>query len=282
MLRAERGAARRRLELRVVPMPAGSDPAELLERDGATAVQELAGRSVAFVRFRVERALAAGDLSTAEGRDRVLAELAPAFEALAPGAMRMELEKLVASRLEVPERTVASLLATGAGERASGPGDGAAATEGARRISQAAGVALDARERSERAFLALCLTMPDRGREALADLDLDAHFADELTRRAAGHLRANLDAPAAGVDDADLAALLAELSVRASELPAQPAQLEVERLQLELARVDREIAAARASGRGGLSELGAERRRVKESVEAALARVLEETASGRE
>ena len=39
MLRAARLAAGRKLELRVVPLPDGTDPAELIERDGAEALR---------------------------------------------------------------------------------------------------------------------------------------------------------------------------------------------------------------------------------------------------
>src|SRR3954451_24165648 len=79
MLRAAEVAAGRSLELRVVPLPAGKDPAELVQGEGGEAMRSLVERSVPFVRFRVERALAGGDLRTAEGKDRVLAELRPVF-----------------------------------------------------------------------------------------------------------------------------------------------------------------------------------------------------------
>src|SRR5271155_1845674 len=64
MLRASRLAARRKLELRVVPLPDGADPADLIQRDGPEAMRAAVARSVAFVRFRVERVLEGGDDST--------------------------------------------------------------------------------------------------------------------------------------------------------------------------------------------------------------------------
>src|SRR3712207_9081922 len=64
MLRAARVAAGRRLELRVVPLPVGADPADLVQAEGAQAVARLVDASVPFVRFRVERELDTGDLST--------------------------------------------------------------------------------------------------------------------------------------------------------------------------------------------------------------------------
>ena len=62
MLQARPGWRRKRkLELRVVPLPAGADPADLIQREGAAAMRAAVERSVPFVRFRVERVLASGD-----------------------------------------------------------------------------------------------------------------------------------------------------------------------------------------------------------------------------
>src|SRR5205807_1178181 len=95
MLRASTLAAKRKLELRVVAMPAGTDPAEIVHNDGGETMAALVEASVPFVRFRVERALEAGALDSPEGRDRVIEELRPVFATLAPSAMRMELTRLV-------------------------------------------------------------------------------------------------------------------------------------------------------------------------------------------
>ena len=88
MLKAARVAAKQRFELRVAALPPGSDPAEVLQRDGPEAVRALIEASLPFVRFRVERILAAGDRESPEGRDRILEQLRPVFAELAPGAMR--------------------------------------------------------------------------------------------------------------------------------------------------------------------------------------------------
>ncbi len=144
--------------------------------------------------------------------------------------------------------------------------------------------ALDVRERVEQAFLALCIALPEAGREALEDLEIDAVFTGEITRRAARHLRLNPSEPGAGLDDEDpeLSGLLAELAVRSTQMPAHVVQLDVERLQLELSRIDREMAAARAAGSGGLSDLAARRRPVLADLQRALTRALEETADRRD
>ena len=103
MLRAAQLAARRRLELRVVSLPGGWDPAELIQREGPEGIAAAVEEAVPFVRFRVERVLAAGDHGSPEGRDRMVDELRPVFATLPPSAMRMELTRLVAGRLELPE-----------------------------------------------------------------------------------------------------------------------------------------------------------------------------------
>ena len=65
MLRAAEVAANRKLELRVVPLPEGTDPAELIERDGADALRERVEASVPFVVFHVERILERDDTPAA-------------------------------------------------------------------------------------------------------------------------------------------------------------------------------------------------------------------------
>jgi DNA primase len=266
MLKAARVANKQRFELRVAALPAGSDPAEVLQRDGPEAVRALIAASLPFVRFRVERILAAGDRESPEGRDRILEQLQPVFAELAPGAMREELEREVVSRLRVSEKLIERLLA----------GHNGSATKAGDPRPQPA-----AWERTERAFLELCIALPERGRELLDELDLDV-FDSPLTRTAAEHLRTHLSSPASDVDDGALAALLAELVVRAGSLTPVLAELEVERRQLELARIERAIAGARGAGAGGLTDLVRERETIKREIDGWLTEALEQTAVPRE
>jgi DNA primase len=111
MLSAARVAAGRNLALHIVPLPQGADGAELVQSEGAKAVQQRVEASVPFVRFRVERELDAGDLSTAEGKDRVIDALRPVFAGIPPSAMREELFALVADRTDLAPALVASRLA---------------------------------------------------------------------------------------------------------------------------------------------------------------------------
>jgi DNA primase len=282
MLKAAGLAAKRKLELRVVALPAGTDPADLVQRDGAQAISAAVEQAVPFVRFRVERVLATGDHSSPEGRDRMVEELRPVFAMLPPSAMRMELTKLVSGRLALPESLMETLLASQTGRRQgnqsgrSAPGDAPPGpTNG-----------LSRREETERTFLALCIASPEEGEQALGSLDVDEHFTSELLQRAArhlgaGHLRDPMADPAGladGLDgDPQMKALLAELVVEAGREPVRPAMLDVQRLQLELARVDRRIQQARGAESGDVSELARSRGEVKLEFDRAQERALEKT-----
>jgi DNA primase len=286
MLRASTLAAKRKLELRVVALPAGTDPAELVQRDGPEAMSEAVKDSVHFLRFRVERVLANGDHSSPEGQDRMIDELAPVFAQLEPSAMRMELTELVSSRLAVKGSILEQRLSSG-GRRARGPREDTQA-RGARPSEAAGGRVrgLSGREDTERAFLALCIASPEEGALALEGIDVDEHFASELLRRAARHLRegsllepmASAGAGEGGLDDdPELKELLAELTVQAGREETRPAMLEVQRLQLEMARMDRKIHQARGQHDGDVSALAQQRAEVKREFDHANERVLEET-----
>jgi len=146
--------------------------------------------------------------------------------------------------------------------------DGSAGPPAAAGSPNGAHQALDRREQSERAFLALCVALPALGEEKLAAADLDALFTSPLSRLAAERLRGHLDHPSSVIGDApELAELIPEIVLRAGQLDATPATLELEALQLELHRLDREISAARTSeGAAGVQPLAAERQKVLDAI----------------
>ncbi len=275
MLRAAGLAAKRKLELRVVPLPAGTDPAELVQGEGGAAIERAIEASLPFERFRVERVLDGGDHGSPEGRDRMLSELRPVFAMLSPSTLRMELTRTVSERLQLPEslaeRTLAETGPRPVGMRSAGNG-------GAPARATVSSVASRG-ESTERAFLAQCIAEPESGARALGELDLAEHFTSDVLRRAAGHLRTHLTAPGAHLpeDDPELAALLAELVVQAGRESPAPAMLESQRMQLELARIDREIQRARSQESGDVSELALRRAEVKREFDLAYERALEET-----
>ncbi len=270
MLRAAKVAAGRKLELRVVPLPKGEDPAELVQREGGEAMQARIAASVPFVSFRVQRVLASGDGASAQGKDDMLTALRPIFATMPPSAMRDEELRIVAGRIELSTDLLNSLL-SGRAPAEPGPQAGAIA-------QRAPAAPLGRREKQERTFLALCIALPDLGGPALAELDLEADLATPALRRAAVHLREQLAAPTEALDDDndELTALVRALAVRAAALErASPAQFLVERLQLKLYRIEREIAAARARDEP-VADLAKHRGETQAAIAGAMEQVMEE------
>ncbi len=290
MLKASSLARKRDTRLRVVPLPEGRDPAELIQRDGPEAMSAALQAAVPFERFRVERVLASGDHASSEGKQRMIDELKPLFDDLGGGAVRMELMQMVSSRLALKENLVEQLLASSGPPRVSSRSGGRSGVGGGeQKQANGSGVrvgGLSGREETERAFLALCIASPAEGADALEGLDVDEHFSSELLRRVARYLReGNLSEPMAecpgqgeSVDrDPELKRLLVELIVEAGREQANPAMLEVQRLQLELARVDRQIQQARGRDGSDVSAMAKRRAEIKRQFDRAYGGVLEQT-----
>jgi DNA primase len=268
-----RARAGRAVEFKIVRLPAGSDPADVVQNQGGDAMRALLERAVPLPRFEVERALERGDIRSPEGQDRILDAIRPVIAPLPASKLRDDVVRLVAERLAMTPDLVNATLAGAAarsrhddrgiaGPRRRFDGDRAAgATNGAR-------AALDRREQSERAFLAYCLALPDEGEERLAAADLEELFSAPATRRAAEYLRGRLRSPAGELPAGDepLARLVAELVIRAGELEATPAKLELEALQLDLHNLDRRIATARTEGHEHIRDLAAERQQVLDCI----------------
>ncbi|MGO9908621.1 MAG: DNA primase [Solirubrobacteraceae bacterium] len=260
MLRAAQVSDRRNLELRVVPLPEGTDPADLIERAGAEAVRERVDSSVPFVAFHVERILERTDTSSAEGRDRAFKQLLPALERLERGAFGDELLRRVAGRLELSEARLASLI-EGAGQR-----NGGSASADAAGARSSATQPIDQAARAERTFLALCVALPDAGARTLFEIDPEQLITSEVMRRAARHLAGRTHAPLSDlpVDDEPLARTVADLVARAGRAGSvSPDQLQHAWLVLDEARLDRAIRRATAEGDGSVSELAHEREVVR-------------------
>ena len=268
MLRAAQVTDNRNLELRVVPLPEGTDPAELIERAGVDALRERVDASVPFVKFHVERILERNDTSSAEGRDRAFRDLQPALRDLPKNAFGQDLLQRVAGRLELSEARLATLIESsgrhdvalgGAGH--SGPAGSGAPTNG----GGGGGEPLDQGLRAERTFLALCVARPQAGARMLFEIDLEGLITSEVMRRAARHLTGRTQSPLADLPDDDdaLARVVADLVSRAGRAGSvSDDQLEHARLVLEQARIDRAIRRAKSEGGAGIAELAREREAV--------------------
>jgi DNA primase len=266
MLRAARLAAGRSLELRVVPLPEGTDPADLVQQEGADALRERVHRSVPFVEFEVDRILDRAEAGTAEGKDRAIAELAPALKLPATaGALREELLRRISNRLALSEGRLAALIeAAGSAQRPVQPGP-------APRVE-----AVDPAVRAERAFLVLCIALPQAGHRALQAIDPDELLTSERMRRAARHLAGQTEMPLSGLDaeDEELAQVMADLVERAGRVrQVTGEQLYQQRLLLELARLDRAIRRAREQRTPGIGDLARERDQVMAQIRGLDARI---------
>jgi DNA primase len=250
MLRAQRVAAGRRMRLRVAAMPAGEDPAEMMAAsEGAERFRALLKEAEELSAFQVGLVLSRTDVASPVERDRALAEVAPVLAGMGETAGREDLVRRVAERLDldpamVMGRVVAATPASGGGQQvsASAPQRSGAAPPPRRQGE------LTSRERRERALLAMCIAVPNEGREYLARLT-DAHLSP-TGLRAAAWLREHPEDPASNLphEDSELAGLIAELVIMSREEPASHEAMELNFLLLEQRRLEGEIAAAGERG----------------------------------
>ena len=266
MLRAAELAAGRKLELRVVPLPEGQDPADLAVAEGPEKLAELVARSTPFVSFNVDWILNHADTGSAEGRDAAIEQLRPMVRVLGGGVLHDDLLRRISSRLELSFAQVAQL----ASQLSARSGNGRAPSpEPEVQPPLSPGV------RQERLFLALCVAIPAAGEAALTRIDIDQLLTSNAMRSAARQLQRRLRTPLADLPPGDepLARTVADIVAQAGRVPDPSAErLEHTRLVLELGRLERAINRARADGTG-ISGLAAERERLREEMQAVVARL---------
>jgi len=241
MLRAARIAEERDLHLRVVQMPEGQDPAELVAAEGPQAVVDRLASALSMLEFAVRRTLENEDLDRPEGRDRALVRVRALISA-APdrSARRDHLVRLVADRLDVPvDYVIASVERPLPREEA----PSAAPTETAGTPPRQ--TKLDA----EGIFLALCSAAGEAGEGYLRRLT-DAHLPSAALRHARDHLLAHPGDPLADLpEDPGLAGLLMAVAVKAhADAPPGETRLHTDFLGLEQRRMERERRRAIADG----------------------------------
>ena len=259
MLRAQEVAAGRKLTIRVVAMPTGVDPAELVvEEGGAERFRELVERAVDLPEFHLDLILAGVDLESPRDRDRAIAEAAPIVAAVPEGPVRTELMSRIQDRTRVDVATLTAHMRTP--PRAEGPLE--------EPESPATAPVLSRRERTERWLLAMCIARPEEGREWLDRLEA-RHLSTPLIERTVEWLRGHLDDPAEGLDreDRELHRLIAALVARADPERVGAGSIRRNFMELELAALDDEIKAAAESGDDGRrAELIRDRSRLVEEV----------------
>jgi DNA primase len=191
ILRAGAVARASGLEVLVASLPADVDPAALVQRDGAATARELVAAGIAFARFHVQHHVERADLSTAEGKDRLVGELGDVFADIPSSAVREDLIALVGERLELRPALVNSWLPTPE-----------APSRGATRLSAEAQPA-PGEGGAGYAILSRCVTDPGAARALPSGAQLAKLFPNDLSRRAAEHIRLHAADPAADLPDDD-------------------------------------------------------------------------------
>jgi DNA primase len=265
MLRASRLAEERGLELRVVEMPEGTDPAELVISAGAEGFVGRMERAVPMIEFQVRRVLADADLNTPSGRDKALGEARKLISAVPERtATRDALVREAADRLDVPVDYVLAAPAPVRPQPVHSGGD--PGPEPPPPAAPASGFS-DASVAAERAYLSMCLASGALGREYLERLS-EEHLSSPALRSAREHLVASFDDPLAGLgeDDPATAAVVTGVAMAAQEQgeATEPA-LRMSFLQLDLRRIEREM--RRADDNTRRMELAGARQQVRRDMD---------------
>jgi DNA primase len=269
MLRASRVAADRKVELQVVEMPEGTDPAELVVERGPEAFTALLGSASSVVEFQIRRVLADSDLQSPRGRDRAFDSVRPLIATADSPATRDHLVRYVADKLDLAPEVVNISLQSAPRPA---PQDNEQREPQPRRRAERL---LDGASRSERAFLAMCLSEGDIGREYLSRVS-DGHLSSEALRLTRDHLVGNFGDPLAQLpaDDPAIAATITEVVMLADEEPSSEPALRLGFLQLELRRIEREL---RHAGQGDDFDKQKQLFSERESVREAIGNVMGET-----
>ncbi|HEX3562010.1 MAG TPA: DNA primase [Solirubrobacterales bacterium] len=245
MIRAQKVAAGRGLELRVAAMPEGEDPADMLQEGSVDRIMKLVDEAIDLPSFRVNVALGRGELGSLAGRERVLEEVGPVLKAMGETALGFdELVRKVADRLD----TDASLVLARVRSAPDAPTAPAAGANGAKAAPRPVAISLTPRETRERALLAMCVSDPKTGRQFIDRLT-DEHLSPS-GKPALSWLREHLDDPMAGLprDDALLTSLITELVMRAESEPASEGAMQLNFDLLEQQRLEDGISAAQKAG----------------------------------
>jgi DNA primase len=239
MARAARGADGT-FELRVVPLPAGTDPADLVQRAGAEAFSELlATGAVSIPEFEIKRGLAAADLATPGGRDEALSAVVPVIRNVPRNSATWDhLVRYVSDRLSVEPQYLETLLSAPAAPdvRARHPEARAVVGTHTSRLPS-----IEALASKERSFLAMCVANGETGRRYLDGLNED-HFSSQPLWRVRDHLLAHFDDPLAELpEDPGLASLISEIVFLADDELIREASLRATRLLLDMQKTDRQL-----------------------------------------
>ncbi len=252
MMRALELSRQLTIEVKLVRMPAGTDPAELVvSRGGRERFLELADNALALLEYQVQAALAAADLESAEGRVKAFGTLKPILANAVNAVERDEQSRLIADRLRLSPENVAYLLESGARV---GKAPDAGGTD--RRV-------LSHDEISERSFLSVCLAQTGEAGRYLQDMT-ESYFTTAANRSAFNWVRERIGGiqSGSGPDMASLPpddpaqAVMPELIIRSETEPYAPQALPELFLRLSAAELLRRIDSLKSRLNDGEDEKG--------------------------
>jgi DNA primase len=202
---AERGygfMTQHAVEIRVLVLPEGVDPADFVQTRGAPAFEELAEEAVPLIEYMIRRAIRTEDLQTPEGQGRAVREALPIVAGLEDSVMRSEYAGSLAKLVGMKGKEVLYQL-----EQFS--------KEEKRETAPTREVRVPSRE-VEKEALKLLMQFPDLAGDRLEALD-DDHFTKESHRKVLALLRKSTgQAPAEVIgrlQEERMARFLAELAV---------------------------------------------------------------------
>jgi DNA primase len=236
MLRALELAKKLSLTVRVVEIPQGQDPADLVMLSGSgDSFRELAAAATGLLQYQVRTTLSKYDLSSVEGRSQAFRELRQLLAGAADSLERDEQLRIIADRLRLSPENMAYLIESGSSVEENDNGD-----ETRRRV-------LSYEEITERNFLSLCLAHPGEARGYLQDMT-DAYFTTEPSRSAFHWIRERLGGqqPKSVRDmlvspQGAAGSILPELLIRSQSEDSTPGALHELYLRLSEAEISRRI-----------------------------------------
>jgi len=218
MLRALELAKIHNLTVRVVQIPQGQDPAELVHNiDGARIFKELAAAAPTLLEYQIQVTLKQPGLNSTQGRVKAFSALKEVLAGAANSIERDEQLRIIADRLRLSPENVAYLMM-------SAPANDNDEDGTRRRV-------LSHDEIAERSFLSLCLEQPGEARRYLQQMT-EAYFTTEQTKAAFGWVREKLESrhPGSVMEadrmpmDSNVREVLPELLIRSqTETSAQDA-----------------------------------------------------------
>src|SRR3954469_13361965 len=244
MVRAQKVAGGKSIELQVAAMPEGEDPADMLQGGSAERFMGLVNEAIDLPSFRVDLALGRGELGSLTGRERVLEEVGPVLKTMGETTLGFqELIRKVADRLDTDASLVLARVRS-APDASVAP----AVDDSAAKPPKPVAVSLTPRETRERALLAMCISQPKAG-QAFIDRLTEDHLSTS-GRPALAWLRTHLTDPMTGLprDDTALTSLVTELVMRAESEPASEGAMQLNFDLLELQRLEGAIATAQEAG----------------------------------